>query len=237
MKRGRSRSRSPARKRSRTRSPSRRRTKKVSVTRALSSKSFGQPKYKIVSMPYHVCKMLAAGAAGTTSYTQFFINSIFDPDYTSTGHQPLTHDQWALFYNHYVVTNVSATLRFSPNDTLANPCYVGCVLSDDATTAITSGNANLDVACENKYIQYRMFPSGEPIQKVIKYNVKPCSWLGRSPYSNDMKASFGSSPAEAVFLTVFSTPVNGSYSVEPIFVDIMLNFTVMLIEPKELPGS
>jgi hypothetical protein len=48
---------------------------------------------------------------GTTSgslyYYQFRGNSVYDPDYTGTGTQPNGFDQWASFYNTYVVLGSS----------------------------------------------------------------------------------------------------------------------------------
>ena len=46
--------------------------------------------------------LLITNAGGGTSHT-FRTNSIYDPDYTATGHQPLMRDLWASQYDYYTV--------------------------------------------------------------------------------------------------------------------------------------
>lgn len=46
--------------------------------------------------------LLITNAGGGTSYI-FRTNSIYDPDYTGTGHQPLMRDLWASQYDYYTV--------------------------------------------------------------------------------------------------------------------------------------
>jgi len=56
---------------------------------------------QIVKLRYAEDVNISAGIA-LGSY-DFRANSIFDPNLTGIGHQPLGHDQWAVFYDHYVV--------------------------------------------------------------------------------------------------------------------------------------
>lgn len=51
------------------------------------------------------------------SHYSYRLSSIFDPDYTSVGHQPLGFDQWANFYERYVVKGAIAYI--TANDTNA----------------------------------------------------------------------------------------------------------------------
>lgn len=52
-------------------------------------------------MPY--ATNIALSAVGNVATYQFRGNSIFDPDLTSTGHQPLGHDEFAAMYQRYRV--------------------------------------------------------------------------------------------------------------------------------------
>lgn len=56
--------------------------------------------------------------AGTTSYGQTWrMNSLFDPDLTGTGHQPLCRDLWASQYDYYAVLACRYTIRlYNAND-------------------------------------------------------------------------------------------------------------------------
>lgn len=71
------------------------------------------PDRALVGMAYHTeFNIVSDTVLGTTTqwYT-FRLNSIFDPDLTSTGHQPVGHDQMALFYNYYRVLSVKYNFK------------------------------------------------------------------------------------------------------------------------------
>jgi len=53
------------------------------------------------------------GSAAASNYYQFRLNSVFDPDVTSTGHQPYGHDQLAGIYNYYRVIECTFKIVYS----------------------------------------------------------------------------------------------------------------------------
>jgi len=102
---------------------------------------------------------------------QFRLNSIYDPNLTGTGHQPLGHDQWALFYNRYLVygckfvvtfTSISTTdqgeiaIQLRPNSLAPSnietiredplTVYKSCIGTEDAGQAIKVARGYGDVA-------------------------------------------------------------------------------------------
>lgn len=86
--------------------------------------------------PSQALGIYEAAAGAGVSYT-FSVNSIFDPDFSGSGNQPIGMDQWAQFYGRYRVlkfrykiymVNLSSTVKvmagiyFSPQSTMpANP--------------------------------------------------------------------------------------------------------------------
>jgi len=72
----------------------------------------------------------AAGSLGTTVYRA---NSVYDPDYTGVGHQPLGFDQMAALYAHYQVLRSTIKITLQPSAAAANftpHCFfVGVYLS------------------------------------------------------------------------------------------------------------
>lgn len=62
-----------------------------------------------VKLPYADFFTINCGLATTEQYT-YRMNSIYDPDYTSTGHQPMGFDQWKAFYEKYIVLGFKITL-------------------------------------------------------------------------------------------------------------------------------
>ena len=52
------------------------------------------------------------------------MNSIYDPDYTTTGHQPMGRDQLAELYNRYRVLGFSYEVWGSETSTPPLPCFL-----------------------------------------------------------------------------------------------------------------
>lgn len=88
----------------------RHRKKKVLVTKGLLGKK------AIVRMKYATEVTITPSASSMAVHT-FRANSIFDPDLTGVGHQPLSRDQYALLYNTYRV--LSAKIKVTPLNNLA----------------------------------------------------------------------------------------------------------------------
>jgi hypothetical protein len=76
------------------------------------------------------------GNAWSTAY-QFRLNSLFDPDLTSAGHQPLGRDQWALLYNSYVVLSVRIRLDLA---TTANCNVAWFTQTDNTSQSLPTGS-------------------------------------------------------------------------------------------------
>lgn len=50
----------------------------------------------------------------------FRANSIFQPDGSGTGHQPMGHDEWGALYKHYVVLGSKCTTLVNQSDSVSN---------------------------------------------------------------------------------------------------------------------
>ncbi len=57
-------------------------------------------------------QLTTAGSVNTATTYSFRLGSLFDPDYTGTGHQPYQYDQLTTVYNKYVVEKVDFRVRF-----------------------------------------------------------------------------------------------------------------------------
>lgn len=207
------------------------------ATKRRLAMSLGQPLRKTVIMPYNVNYNYVSASAGNALYYYFRANGIFDPDYQVGGHQPMSHDQWALFYSAYVVKYCTITCTFTPNTAVGSSVYVGIQCNDDATTNIQT-YANLSNAIENKHIRYRMIPIGyteKPV--VLSYRFSPLKFLNRSKYSTDVKAAFTADPTEQALLIPFICPTTATGTVGDWAVDIRIAYTVEMFEPKELGQS
>lgn len=72
----------------------------------------------------------------------FRMNSLFDPDLTGTGHQPMYFDQLAAVYDRYFVYASTIKVTYTiegPTSTTANlgPCHVGVIMSGETVSLQT----------------------------------------------------------------------------------------------------
>lgn len=130
--------------------------------------------------------------AGTVSNYGFRINSIYDPDYTGTGHQPMYHDMYQGLYNHYLVKGAKLTMdvgiasstRGGQATLYASP--TNTPLTDPETIAEQPG-------CDSQ----RVF-SDTPTNKLVKYYSK--DKIFGNAQNSDLTAAFGENPTEGYFI-------------------------------------
>lgn len=102
--------------------------------------------YQIVNLRYGTQFTLDSTAIGTYGNYYFRANSCFDPDDSSVGHQPRGFDQWAAFYDNYVVLGSKITvyanntlLQLETADTTHskfNMSYLCVSLTEDKNTIV-----------------------------------------------------------------------------------------------------
>jgi len=83
----------------------------------------------------------------------FSINSIYDPDLTSTGHQPRGADQWFQFYSKYIVHGCRYNVRFYTSDTSAVTASANVIM---AGTLV--GPKNIDSAVTSDIHDFMEMP-------------------------------------------------------------------------------
>lgn len=99
----------------------------------------GFPKSKMVKLRYSEEILLNAPAGGGPAVYVFSANGMYDPNITSTGHQPRGFDEWMNVYQHYTVVGSSCNARWVPSSATDKvPSAYGVSLTDDATFPHTS---------------------------------------------------------------------------------------------------
>lgn len=68
---------------------------------AVSRNLIGFPKNQYVHMRY--CETLSLDGSSVISPKIYRANSIYDPDYSTGGHQPMGYETWLKLYNQYIV--------------------------------------------------------------------------------------------------------------------------------------
>lgn len=111
---------------------------------------FGLTMYTRQMYTQHIT--LTAPGVGTTVSNAFRLNSMFDPDLTGVGHQPMQFDQVAVLYNSYIVTGALVDVTFTNPD--ADGMWVGIRLRNGAN-GMTSAGRDLATIQELRDVQSR----------------------------------------------------------------------------------
>jgi len=124
----------------------------------------------------------------------FSANSLFDPNTTGTGHQPLVFDQLAALYNHYTV--LKSRLKATFNTII--PFILTIKLDDDATPS-----SNAPVALEQPNCRGGLFYAPGTGMPVIRHSFDAAKTFGPNPMAQeDLQGSSGASPADGQFYQI-----------------------------------
>lgn len=137
----------------------------------------------------------------------FSLSSLYDPDATGTGHQPIGFDQLITMYDHYTVTSATVRVQFSTVD--ANNAQIVILSLQDKLATTT----NAGTVIENGRCVYSVLgPRGGNRQVVeLTMNVDHSAFFARSVLNGD-KYMGGStySPTEQCYLHVGIMGVTGA---------------------------
>lgn len=189
--------------------PPKKYTKKqnTQMVKNVSSKAMGRRllgKAMPALLHYSDYGVVNPGVAGIASSITFNFSSVYDPNVSGVGHQPLGHDQLALLFERYQVWKVDFHVEFSvPSDTAS--CRVGYRISD-SSTAVSSETELI----ENGNSEWALLTPFDGSRSHVKFtgtvNIPEVHGLSYKQYmaNDDYGASFGSNPAEAAYFFVWA---------------------------------
>jgi hypothetical protein len=154
------------------------------------------------------------------------LNSLYDPDFTGTGHQPYGFDQITPWYFKYLVDAVEINLRFS--DPQGDGLYVGMFLKNfDDTNTLTG--ASISSATERPNVLLK--PLNNTGSQVVTFNklIKLHELMGltRQQYENAWNqtgASVTTNPSFVPYLSFAIADANASSPALTCKVTIELKF-------------
>lgn len=141
---------------------------------------------------------------GVVSLYQFRLNSLFDPDLTGVGTQPVGFDQYAALYEKYRVYEASYKVCFY-NTSTTRPIIVGCQSCDDSSTT-----TDLERIIQNGQCEWDLLtPAGGSHDKIIfTGTIDLASAQGQTKaqfWSDDVnEALMSANPTEAYTLNCFA---------------------------------
>lgn len=191
----------------------------------------GFPKQLTMSHTYCDVLQKATGAAGVISAYQFRCNGMFDPDITSTGHQPYYFDQLTAVYNHFTVIGSRMKLRIVKSDTGSTPVTVGIFVNDDASVV-----PSLTGCLEHPSSVHTTVALQDPIATLTK------SWsakktFGGSVLSNDnLQGSSSADPTEQSVYSIFVDSSAGA-TATTVTLDVTIEYIAVWDELKDIASS
>lgn len=195
----------------------------------------GFPKRMTMTLRYADIGTITTAGSGSISTFNFRANSLFDPNQTGVGHQPMYFDQMMAIYNHYIVIGSKITITWAQLPDAAGtrpPVIVGCFLNDD--TVVTPGIYGI---LENSTIKSKTMTqnTGVTCTTVCKFSAKK-NFGGSVLADADLQGTVTTGPAEEMIYTLFvdSSPSLTSCTV---MYNVRIDYIAVFRELKDLSTS
>lgn len=164
---------------------------------------------------------------GAFSYV-FRGNSVFDPDFTSTGGQPTNFDDWSALFGNYRVWGSTIEVRLIP--TLSGSEPVQWVLGPRHTSTSISSATQPDFATQPYVRRYQsnIYRAGAPDSTIVM-NMSTRKFLGytRSEFegADDLTAAVGANPVRQWYWHISATNFDVSVTSE-VAIDVTVTYDV-----------
>jgi hypothetical protein len=177
--------------RKRARSVSRSGSKKAKSSRTLNISGSRIGEYlpsKVITRHTYCDGRSIANGSGTLGTWQLRLNSMYDPDLTYTGHQPMGFDQVSANYSRYLVHKVKVTIQahFTGNDGLTIP-----TMAFHPSNSASAFNGLIGVVGEQaRGEEFLLYAGYSPFKVSRTYNMWDLVGVSKSEYLGDW-ARFG----------------------------------------------
>lgn len=215
------------------RSPARRKPKASTALQSMHSLPF--PRRKLFRTRYVERQLLLnPSAAGAAAEYVFNLGSLYDPNVTAAGHQPLGFDQMMLMYEKYCVIGAIARITACNQDT-SYMQTLGCYLNND-----TAANSDIELMMEQGRMRYvHLAPSGtgENLKTLsVPVSMKKFHGVRNILDETDFQGSVSSSPARGCYLHVTVAP-NAVADASTVSLSVQIDFVAILRKPVTLAQS
>lgn len=176
---------------------------------------------------------LSTGVSVAGNYV-YSANGMFDPDITSTGHQPMGFDQMMLSYEHYCVTHSTMTLNIRHTATTqSGDC--GILLTSGAT-ASTDYQRNLEAGFLTRLRLNATPYEGSLGNLVNKMDVAKFGTVPKLLDNPDYKGTIAANPVEQSYFHI-SVWNSDNANVGTFAIDVMIDYVAWFFEPRDLTQS
>lgn len=192
------------------------------------------PSTKVVKLFYNENVQITSSTASVAGVYVFSANGLYDPNITSTGHQPMGFDQMMLFYNHYTVkrSRIVATFR----SVTANYGGWASVAVKGTSTTVTAATQIV----EDGYVVYAptgIISSGLCVRKLqMSHDVGAFQGMKITVDNPDLSGDSASNPAEQTYFHLsFWNDLDNTNVVAS--VNVLIEYEAQFREPRPLGQS
>ncbi len=211
------------------------RTQNPQIPRGFARGNNPLPFKLVTRLSYHSKYTLTGGAADAMAIQVINASSLYDPDYTGTGHQPLGFDQLMPIYDHYVVLGAKITVRF--NHAYRNGPYAALV-------GVSGGAVVTPKTTATEYIEqggavHANMGISQSTQVVLNNFYSPKIHMGiPDPQSSDkLHGTISANPVDGWFFHIWATNAVTGETVTSVVADVTVEYLAAFIEPQELAQS
>lgn len=201
------------------------------------------PKSKLVKMRYGVTTNLGHGGSGVVGYHVFQANSLYDPDTTGVGTQPIMRDQWANLYQNYVVVGAKIKITFATQSTSVTTqnSFVGIRLNDSSTLSDTDP-ANLAMHPRQKWTFLGTADGGRPMRtltygfshkKFFKYKDLKDNIDDYKHSFTDVSVEPTGSDGRVPYFVMWTAPMQAAETPTSINTFVQIEYAVLLLDPVD----
>jgi len=177
-----------------------------------------------------------AGAVGSTDNYAFATSSLYDPNYTGAGHQPMFRDEMALLYKHYCV--IASYIKITLDQMTSQQEYYGIVVSQDTTFA-----ANPETHIEQYGYRRSQLNAAKPTPVILRASFdakrKFVTTLKGLLGDTDQHTPVGGSPGskQSFYFNFWRAPHNQLVGVASQRIMVEINYICMWLHPQDAVGS
>jgi len=193
---------------------------------------YSQPLYTDTKLVY--CDQASYDATtSTVAYNCYRANSVFDPDLTGAGHQPMGYDQQSALYHCWVVPAVHLEFTITPGSTATQGVVYGAFWQDTPTIISTSVN----VLRELRKGPVEFFVPGNGTPKTIKTTFDNSRYysLSQEAYIEQGSNGFGgcidTNPARGSYLFVWVGTTLSTNEPAAVNVNVRLTYDTRFFAP------
>jgi hypothetical protein len=146
--------------------------------------------------------VVITGTSGALGLYVFNASSLYDPNYTGTGHQPRGFDQLMPLYDHFVVTKSRAKVQFVPTSTSATMAGI-------AVSATVNNQGDWDDYAEGPYsvcgaLDAAVTSGGlRVLQLDISYDAKKNLGIPDPLTADKLQGTISANPVDNAFYHIF----------------------------------